>query len=273
MKRGTLLLAGALALALVAASASPGLAAQEGPPKVRALPAVVRGEVLSKLSCTLVLRTGRGPVLVVTDADTVFRISGLEVPCLDDVAAGDVVIAFGRRVGRLFHARIVMVVRPDAELGRVGGRVTGIEGNALNVDTRGGQAVIVLTDEDTVLLIPGVDDPALSDVPIGRPIGAVGLWNDDGSLESVLVVVTAGLPARIRVAGEVSEVNIEEGTLVVEADQGAVAVQTDQATRFLLPDGEATLEDVPVPSRVVCAGRWTTEGTFHARLVLVRRTD
>lgn len=79
-------------------------------PKVR-----FRGEVLAKNGATLTVATDRGNVDVLTDANTRYRVPGVETPTLDDVHVGDTVavIAVSQGAGGGLLATGIGVLPPQ----------------------------------------------------------------------------------------------------------------------------------------------------------------
>ena len=159
------------------------------------------GQVAAIEGTTLVLDTTGGQVSVLTDANTVFHIPGVENPSLDDIKAGNKVGAAGTWESETtFHAIGVGVGgRREGQPGRVHGRAITVGVDSLVVGTARGP-VMVLVDDETKLRVPGVYEPSLADVEEGAQVGAWGTWNEDGSLQATGVAVMAsraGGPERI----------------------------------------------------------------------------
>ncbi len=71
---------------------------------------MVAGEVMAIKGVTLTIETRRGEQTILTDANTRFRIPGVENPSIEDIEVGDRVIALGRRNEEGgFAARVVGV--------------------------------------------------------------------------------------------------------------------------------------------------------------------
>jgi RNase P/RNase MRP subunit p29 len=71
---------------------------------------MVFGEVMAIKGVTLTIETRRGEQTILTDANTRFRIPGVENPSIEDIKVGDRVIALGRRNEEgEFAARVVGV--------------------------------------------------------------------------------------------------------------------------------------------------------------------
>ena len=149
---------------------------------------VVRGEVTSVGDSFLTLRTPNQDELTVLITDeTLFRIPGDDDPGLEDIAVGDRVGVVGYRDenGNLV-AKGVAKLPENVQQHIIRGEVTAIEGRSLRVSTGDG-SVTVHTDENTRFRIPGVEDPGLDDIAEGDHIVAAGRWNEDGSLQALLV--------------------------------------------------------------------------------------
>ncbi len=253
---------------MLLAPASVALAAEENPPQPQGRGSGIRGEVTAVAGHTLTVRTARGEALVVTGEGTIFRVPGVEEPSIEDIVVGDRVAALGQRVGRVFRARLVAVIDPDARPGRVGGQVTAVEGSDIMVSAHSGETAVVRTDADTAFRIPGVENPGLDDVQVGVLIGAAGTWNEDDSLQAAIVVVPREMERRTRLNGEVAA--IEGATLTVSTGGGRqVAILTDDGTSFHVPGvDDASLADVQVGDRVT-VGVETREAALYALTVVV----
>ncbi|HEY76635.1 MAG TPA: hypothetical protein G4O00_10735 [Thermoflexia bacterium] len=229
---------------------------------------VVRGEVTAVTPPTLTVQTDSGPVVVMTDGNTRFRIPGVSDPSLEDIQVGDHVICAGRRGEDGFHAVVVVVVDPEARAARVGGQVVSVDGSDISISTPAGESILIRTDADTRFRIPGVEDPGPDDVEVGSLIGAAGKWEEDGVFRASIVVVPRAAERRGRVTGEV--VGIEGTTLVLQTKGGRQArLITDEGTAFHVPGVEgAALADVNVGDRVT-AEVMLKEGVLYATQVVV----
>jgi RNase P/RNase MRP subunit p29 len=152
------------------------------------------GEVIAIDGTTLVVETAGGTVNVLTDGDTVFRIRGVEEPGPDDIEIGDRIVAGGSWEDEAtFHAIGVGVVggRPAGERVAVRGRVISVGESSFVVGAARGP-VTVLVSEETEFRVPGVKDAGLDDVEAGAGVGVLGLWNEDGTLQALVVRVGGG---------------------------------------------------------------------------------
>jgi len=229
----------------------------------------VGGQVSSVEGSSIVVNTLSGETATVhTDADTAFRIPGIEEPGLDDIQPGDLIGAAGawNDDGSL-QAAVVAVPREAERHRRQSGDVTAIEGTTLTVRTGRGMEVALATDGETAFHAPGVEDAALSDLEVGDRV-TVEVWTREGSLYAKTVVVWPEQPARV--IGRVT--SIEGATLVLETRRGAVQVLTDGGTLFRIPGAEeATLADIEEGDAVACGGEWEGEDSFRALVVATKR--
>jgi hypothetical protein len=146
----------------------------------------LNGQVTAIEGATLALDTARGPVDVLTDSNTVFRIPGVEEPTLADVKVGDHVTVGGTWENEAtFHALGVGVIggQRAGSRGAVRGRAVSIGEDSLVVGTPRGP-VTVLVDDETQFRVPGMEDAGIGDIEEGALVGARGTWNEDGSLQA-----------------------------------------------------------------------------------------
>lgn len=151
---------------------------------------VVRGEVLAIDDLTLMVRTDGGERLVVTDELTRFRIPGVEDPSIEDISVGDPILAIGRldEEGNLLARVVAVASGPQLRRHTLRGVITSIEGDSLGLATRGRQ-VRVVTTEDTIFRIPGVEDPGIDDLEVGDKVGVLVAPTEEGTLLAKVVVV------------------------------------------------------------------------------------
>ena len=162
------------------------------------------GKVSAIKGTTLALDTPGGQVNVLTDAETVFRVPGVEEPTWADVETGDQVIATGTWEDETTFRAIGVGVRSGRRAGQRGvvrGRAIGVGTDRLVLGTLRGP-VTVLLDDETRYRVPGVDDPGPDDIEVGASVGVWGVWNEDGTLQAAGVAVLGGgwrrAPARGR---------------------------------------------------------------------------
>jgi len=248
--RTKLLLVGWTALLLLSV---PGLAlAQEAahPPR---LPAV-KGRIEAKAESGFTLSTPHGEITVSVDANTHYRVPGVEQATLADLQVGDTVLVLGRRneAGELL-ARLVAVL-PPVPVGTIKGEVTAIEGQTLTVATRGGDKTL-LTDENTQFRVPDVEEPTLADIQVGdRVFALVEAGEEDTLLAKMVAVLPEDAPGPISLRGRVT--HVAENSLRVKVREDEITVTTTGTTRIRVPDVEnPTLADIRVGDWVLVIGR------------------
>lgn len=267
MKKFALFLVVVGVVAVLVLPTSTVWAAEEGPAKVK-LPRTVRGEVAAVAGRALAVKAGPGLVLIVTGPETTIRVPGVDEPVLEDINVGDHVVALGRGKNWVLRAQFVSIMDPEAEVGRVGGQVTKIEGQEIELTTRSGDPAVVRTDDDTVFHIPGVDDPGIDDIAVDNLILVGGTQNEDGSWQAILILVPREMARRLRLAGEVIEIEGATLTLETRGDRQPT-LRTDDETVFRVPGVEEPgLEDVHVGDRVLAAAE-TRDGDLYAVQVAV----
>ena len=236
---------------------------------------VVRGEVLAIEGLTLTVQTALGERLVITDEATRFRIRGVEDPSMEDISVAFPILAIGRPDGEgNLLARVVAVASgPQLRRHTLRGVITAIEGDTLRLATRGRQ-VRVVTTEDTVFRIPGVEDPGIDDLNVRDLIIVVGRWDaKEQVFRARAVTLIPRWPSRLRfIRGEVT--GIEGRSIVLNALQGEVGVLTDGRTIFRIPGVEDPgLDDLEVGDKVGVLVAATEEGTLLAKVVVRRDTS
>jgi hypothetical protein len=132
----------------------------------------------------------------------------------------------------------------------------------------------VQTTEETVFRIPGVEDPGLDDLNVRDLVVVVGGWHVANEVFTArAVALIPRWPSHLRfVRGEVT--GIEGRTMVLDADQGEVAVQTDGETIYRIPGVEDPgLDDLEIGDKVGMLVTRTEEGALLAKVVVVRRGE
>lgn len=221
---------------------------------------------------TLTLVTPVGPVAVVTDANTIFRIPDVQDPGLDDLAVGDHLGAEGWwEEGNIFHAFGVARMETDRVL-PVAGKLSAIGDDTLTVETGHGLATVGVDDE-TVYRIPDVENPGLDDLEVGMRLVARGTLNPDGSLLAQVVTVPQVGPRQGHLQGEV--LAIEGDTFTIRTARGhqpgrEVQVLTGETTEFRVPGVEnPSIADLQVGDKIAGEGVLEEDGTVRATLVVV----
>jgi hypothetical protein len=144
----------------------------------------LQGEISVIDDSSFTIRTLRGQeILVEVTRSTKFRMPGVENPSFADLQVGDRVAVTGKATTsaddadeRIIQA-VLVIVLPEPVV-RLPGKVSGIDGTILLVETPRG-TVNVITDGETAFHIRGVDEPGLDDVQVGAEIVASGAWQDD----------------------------------------------------------------------------------------------
>ena len=156
---------------------------------------------------------------------------------------------------------------PEAE-GMAGlyllGKVTDVQDAQLSVETSDGPWT-VLVDNETVIRLPGVEDPTLEDV-VGKAILVKGRVTAVGTMQAQLITPPAPL-VRLRdalrdllrllrrrgIRGQVEA--ISEETMTLSTPLGQITVRVSEDTRFRGPGAEPlTLEDIEVGDTIVVLG-------------------
>jgi hypothetical protein len=134
----------------------------------------------------LMLDTPGGAVNVLTDADTVFRVPGVEEPTLDDVESDDQVTLVGSWEDETTFNAVGVGVRGGRRAGQrdeARGRALRVETERLVLGTLRGP-VTVLVDDETRYRVPGAGDTDLDGVKPGAVVDVRGTWNEDGTLQA-----------------------------------------------------------------------------------------
>jgi hypothetical protein len=231
----------------------------------------LRGQVAAIEDNTLLVTTPSGEEQrVITDDNTRFVIPGEREPSVEDTDVGDHVGAWGERgEDGVLLARIVLVV--PAELARrrnvVQGRVTGVQGLTVSVETGQGERLVII-DESTRFFIPGVEGPEIEDVLVGDPILALGRPDDKGHLLArVVAILTPRQVGRHTLRGVIT--GIEGQTIGLLSGGGEVRVLTDRETIFRIPGVEDPgIDDLNLRDLIIVVGTWDPEEeVFSARAV------
>jgi hypothetical protein len=265
MKRGTKLVASLVLVGVLLGVTGTAWAEEQ------AERGALRGQVVAVEGDALLVNTASGEErTVIVSEDTRLRIPGIREPSIEDIDVGDYLGAWGAvsEEGHLL-ARVVIVVPAEMAQRRnaVQGRVAAVEGLTITVETDQGQRIVV-TDESTRFVIPGVEDPGIRDVAVGDPILALGRPDDEGNLLARLVaIVTAGQVQRHTLRGVITA--LEDDTIGLLTRRGDVRVLTDRETRFRIPGVEDPgIDDLEVRDQILVVGTWDPEQElFTARAV------
>jgi len=216
---------------------------------------------------SLVLATPAGPVTVITNANTVFRIPEAEAPGLDDLTAGDRVVAGGWwGEASTFHAFVVARVRSDRPF-LLTGRLTDIGKDALTLETPRGSATVQVSD-GTEVHIPDVEQAGLDDLKVGMDLLVRGTLNAEGALQAQVIAVPRVGPRQGRVHGRL--LAVEGDKLILRLARGRrISVLTDEETEFHVPGVEnPSIADLQVGDKIAGEGVIDETG-IRATLVIV----
>jgi hypothetical protein len=158
---------------------------------------LMRGRAVAVTSQTLVVATGQRERAATILPRTQLLSPGGRLGALRDVRPGDQVLAVGQptRLGQ-WHAGLVLVTGGGASTRRVvRGEIAAIdlEEESLSVQSDHRGEVTIVVGARTRYRIPGIDDPALSDLRAGDRIAAIGRVRD-AEVGSLAAWVIARLP-------------------------------------------------------------------------------
>lgn len=231
MSKGTKLLLMSLSALLLVASV-PGAALAEETVDVPRWP-LLRGRVEAILASGFVLTTPQRELTVSVDADTLYRVPGIEEASLDDLQVGDAVLSLGRRDGEGGLVACLVGVLPPIPFGTVKGEVTDIAGQTLTVTTSAGGKALQ-TDGDTAFRVSDVEDPTVGDINKGDRVFAIVQGQDDQSLLAKMVaVIPEGVSGPIGFRGRV--VALEDSGLRVSVRKEEVFVEIVDTTQIRVP--------------------------------------
>lgn len=155
------------------------------------------------------------------------------------------------------------------------GEVKSVDGAVVTVTTRKGDDVEVLTDDNSVIFIPGKPGASLSDVGVGDPVCAVlrRPQEEEGRPTAILLAIVEPTEIRGHLAGgRVESLDEGAGTMTLTTrNRGEMEVGTTASTVYKVPGVEApTFADVEVGSVVIILGEVSEdEGTARADVVAV----
>ena len=243
------------------------IAAEGGPREGR-----LRGEVIAIEGDTFTVRAGRHEIVVLTDETTKFQVPGVENPTIADLEIGDKVAGEGTIDENGMAKASLVIVLPE-DIARLSGKVSAIEGRTLVLDTATGP-VNVVTDDDTIFRIRGVDEPSLADVQVGDHVMAAGSWENETTFHAIGVSVVGGQRPGARGAVRGRAISVDAESIVVGTPRGPVTVFVDDETQYRLPGVEdAGLDDIEVGVVVGAKGMWNEDGSLQATGVAVLGED
>lgn len=184
----------------------------------------VNGKVLSIEGNIINVETKTGNMAVTVNQDTKYRVPNKENPTLADVKVGDQVIIVGNKTDTAFVAKEVVVPPPPTVM--VTGKVSGISGNIITIETAKGNLNITV-NEDTKYRIPGKKNAAPGDIKVGDRITVLGQRSETGYVAKAVTVIL--VPRQIQ--GVVTAVS--DNTVTAKDKDG----NTFTVTMNLLPEG------------------------------------
>jgi hypothetical protein len=130
--------------------------------------------------------------------------------------------------------------------------------------------VNLVADANTLLRIPGTEQPGLDDLATGDVVGALGWWDEDGRTFHAFVVARLEPDRLFPLGGELTAVS--DDTLTIQTCHGTAAVHVDDETRYRVGAVEAPgLDDLEIGTMVVVSGTLNPDGSLLARGVAVPR--
>jgi hypothetical protein len=248
-------------------------------PWVGPRPVRVQGEGLSIEGDAFTGRVARGhqpgrQLNVLTDETTEFRVPGVDDASIADLQVSDriagegVIEENGAGSGRPGGRATLVIVLPE-QVARLSGEVAAVEGATLELDTPGG-TVNVLTGAETILRVPGVEEPTVDDVEVGDQVTAAGTWEDETTFDAIAVGVRGGRRAGQQATVRGRVIRVETDRLVLGTLHGPVTVLVDGETQYRTPGvDDANLDDVAPGAAVGARGAWNEDGTLQATNVAV----
>jgi hypothetical protein len=248
-------------------------------PWVGPRPVRLQGKVLAIEGDAFTVRVARGrqpgrQLNVLTDETTEFRVPGVDDASIADLQVGDrvagegVIEENGAGSGQPGGRATLVIVLPE-QVARLSGEVAAVEGTTLELDTPGG-TVNVLTGAETVLRVPGVEEPTMDDVEIGDQVTAAGTWEDEATFDAIAVGVRGGRRAGQQATVRGRIIRVETDQLVLGTLHGPVTVLVDGETQYRAPGvDDANLDDVTPGAAVGARGTWNEDGTLQATGVAV----
>jgi hypothetical protein len=145
--------------------------------------------------------------------------------------------------------------------------VVDIQGATFTVAARHQGEQKVVTNSNTVFLIPGVEDPGIDDLEVGQQVLVKGQQGGEGNLIADWVVV---LPRAAHVVRGIVT-GIDGSSIFLRTREGTMNVVTSEDTVFFIPQVEDPgIDDVRLGDGVLAVGELEGHGTVAARAVAVQ---
>ncbi len=229
----------------------------------------LQGEVLAVEGDTFTIRTARDrqpgrQLTVQTDETTEFHVPGVDNASIADLQIGDRIAGSGQPGGRT----TLVVVLPE-QVARLAGEVVAVDDAALELDTPGG-TVSALTGVETILRIPGVEEPTVDDIEVGDHATATGVWVDEATFDAIGVNARGGHREGQRCAVRGRVIRVESDQLVLGTLHGPVTVLVGDETQYRVPGvDDPGLDDVTPGAVINVRGMWNEDGALQATSVVV----
>lgn len=227
----------------------------------------LQGEVVTIGVDTFVLRTADADVTIQVDEQTRFHLRGTDLSGLAGLVNDDRLTVLGlHQQDGIFLAREISRLR--LRVREIRGTVQAVEADGIVVSQARGADVTFFVNAETLVLVPGLEEATLDDVNVGDTVRVRARGESDAFIAECIVVVP---PDAATLSGEI--VGLDGATLEVETRlEQVIAVQTDAATRFVVPGVESpSLADVREGDRVRVAGTWSDATHFTGWVVQVAR--
>lgn len=211
------------------------------------------------------------------DRTTQFRSPDGSVKELSDLEAGMGALVIGVRGEEGLIARVVIAIKvePQPEHVRVTGEITGIAAASasFSLEKQNGDIMTIHTTERTRFRSRDGSIQGIEDLEIGMVALVIGLEQEDGSLEALMVAAAnkEDIPDNLkRFKGEITDIDPDRGTFTLQTiESTTVLFQTGDRTRFVSRDGSVTgIDDLKVGMTAQVAALEREDG-FFALIVAV----
>jgi RNase P/RNase MRP subunit p29 len=222
----------------------------------------IEGDVIAVEDVSLTLERRRGDEVTLGIMDnTVFVVPGVPTPTSDSVNVGDHVHARIVVEDEGQAAQYVKVIPPDAAT--LVGEVVEVNTADLVIQTRLEQEIVIEVEETTRLVVPGLENPTLSDVWNGDRVRISGAWQTEDRFLAWEIGVVAEDRLK-RTQGRV--LALEDDVLTLGTTDGTLTVRVDEETRYQIPDVDApAFANLEIGQRIAVRGLWQEAGDLLAR--------
>lgn len=222
----------------------------------------IEGDVIAVEDVSLTLERRRGDEVTLGIMDnTVFVVPGVPIPTSENVNIGDHVHARIVVEDEGQTAQYVKVIPPDAAA--LVGEVVEVNTADLVIQTRLEQEIVIEVEETTRLVVPGLENPTLSDVWNGDRVHISGAWQTEDRFLAWEIGVVAEDRFK-RTQGRV--LALEDDVLTLGTTDGTLTVRVDEETRYHIPDVDApAFANLETGQRIAVRGLWQEAGELLAR--------